>query len=465
MRIDKKKIILPVSGRSLLIIALSAFFAVLVGVLMSTTFANFFLLGLVGIIFGLIVILNPKLGLLFYSPLMLGNAIGLLEIPALVPGLNLQTLMTAALWMGILIRLATRQAHWVRTRLDYPILFFFLLVLPIWTFWNGTGFAFPVFERLTILKDVLFGTSVYFIAANVRPEERWLKRYYWFFLIVGFVLAVRDLVIYVQAGGGVFVLDWHSVRLAETQGMALVNGNVMLQDLFFSLALAGLLVEKRYRIWLAALAGLFALDIVLSFYRGAWLMLVVSLALGVLLIVGRRGWLVLVLLGMILAVVLPGAVVDRVAYTFYGGDEQITNQVAIDSTGRVSYHWPKAWNVAVKYFPWGAGFSRLKEARGDIHGAYNQYLNWFAELGLIGLGGALALIYALGMHLWREFHLIHSDMGKIYTVGLLCAWLGILVRNLTGDAFYYPWLPLFMMFLGAWVGSRSLERAPQGNGH
>jgi O-antigen ligase len=207
--------------------------------------------------------------------------------------------------------------------------------------------------------------------------------------------------------------------------------------------------------WVAAFTS--ALEIVLSYYRSAIFMLAVIILVSILIQKIRYRWLLLLIVIISAVLFTPSTVADRVIYTFQSNSAS-NSVIGINTTERYDYHWPRTWEQAIKYFPIGVGFKQLPIARGDVHGAYNQYLDWFAEFGIIGFGIAIWMILNLIRYLWSLVRGGKDDFDLVCSVGILSSFLGILFRNLTGDAFIYSWLSLFLLLLGVMVAVNLKER-------
>lgn len=420
-------------------------------------------LAFLGAGFLILALISPQWALIFSIPLQLSGALGVLSGAEefQLYGLNLQSITMLVLFGAVLVRKVSSGEKWRTSSLDLPLALFFFGVYTLWSFWDRGSFVIPDYAHLAALKGIIFLVLNYFIALNSGIDERWLKRMLAVTMLTAVIISLRDLLIYIQAGGLSSSLDWRTIRLAETMGLPIIGGNTLLQGLFFAVAFSQAFSAPRsQRVFWGALALLFLVDVLLSFYRSAFLMVVASTATIVLLVKGKRGMPLLIIIAITAAVLLPSAIIDRILYTFDTPTEQL-GELQVNLTGRASYHWPRSIGVAFRYFPLGVGHLQLPIARGDGYTAFNQFLNWFAEFGLIGLLAALWMTVSIIRYLWNASHTPSSGFLRAFFVGLLSAWISILVRNMTGEGFPYIWLGLFMMLLGAGASALTLESPSQ----
>lgn len=112
---------------------------------------------------------------------------------------------------------------------------------------------------------------------------------------------------------------------------------------------------------------------------------------------------------------------------------------------------PRNLEMAVKRYRHEGGF--LPNPRGMDGDAHNQYLHFLAERGVPGLAAFLWLLYTILIYargIWRE-------KGGVVPLGILAAWVGFTVFNLTERAFDDAEVALTFWILTASLGS---SRAP-----
>ena len=166
------------------------------------------------------------------------------------------------------------------------------------------------------------------------------------------------------------------------EGMSSGGGYVGTSDLFDVKTLTAV------SILLFLLVGL-----LVSLCRGAWLAF--SIAMITAMLINRKAWPTrtqfLTTAGGV------GIVIAMVG--LFGGDQVVRNRVGDLSVQRVTTdsrwsHWPDGWDTAVANFPMGSGLGTYRYAslshQREVHGswyqhAHNQYLEVFAESGVIGV--------------------------------------------------------------------------------
>lgn len=93
--------------------------------------------------------------------------------------------------------------------------------------------------------------------------------------------------------------------------------------------------------------------------------------------------------------------------------------------------------------------------------AHNEYLNFAATTGILGLGSYLLLIGFFGVWVFREFREFRGDKtDRTYMFGLFAAWVSILVTNFFG--FSTVVTSLYFWLVPAVVFSLGEERASKG---
>lgn len=175
-------------------------------------------------------------------------------------------------------------------------------------------------------------------------------------------------------------------------------------------------------LWGLALGSslLMALGIVASWSRGALVGVLGGLAL-VALRLGRRVWLILFIVALVLAIwaptllgALPGGFIGRLgdAFTLIGQDLSTLEITDANFALVERYaHWQAAWRMFAQR-PWfGVGVGQypvvypsvaIPRWQDPLGHAHNIYLNILAEQGLVGLGAYLALVFAALVALWRR---------------------------------------------------------------
>ncbi|MBE2182340.1 MAG: O-antigen ligase family protein [Anaerolineae bacterium] len=213
---------------------------------------------------------------------------------------------------------------------------------------------------------------------------------------------------------------------------------------------------------------LFAVCVILSWSRGAWLGLFAGL-LAVAVSIPRR-WthsflllLVLLVLGMLLWSfnLLPASIVSRLSSTFEdtfsmtdvrGVDIDPQNYAVVERLA----HWQAALEMTRANPFFGVGFGNYEAAYADFRlvnwkfslgHAHNFYLNVLAETGMIGLFGYSLMWLILFYLAWRAR--AHPDLqARGIAVGLLGAWVYLSTHSLTDNLYVNNLFLHFGIMLG-----------------
>ena len=164
--------------------------------------------------------------------------------------------------------------------------------------------------------------------------------------------------------------------------------------------------DAGLRVLLIASMGVAILALVLTFSRGAFIGFAVVNALFLLSRRKATTLLLGVLLLVALAVLLPGAVFDRIASGWSGGD------INTISAGRVNDIWLPLLPEILRSPIVGNGLSSIAWSEAMHAGiilttrhAHNAYLNATLDMGLLGL----ILLCAYFFHVWKGFRRLSAD--------------------------------------------------------
>jgi putative inorganic carbon (HCO3(-)) transporter len=219
-------------------------------------------------------------------------------------------------------------------------------------------------------------------------------------------------------------------------------------------------------------AGLLAAGVVISWSRGAWLGLSLSLS-AMLFALPRRLWHSLVLVaavgllagGLWFSGRLPASITNRIGSAFAetfstadvrGVDITTENYPLVERLA----HWQAAVNMATDH-PWlGVGFGNYEAAyptyrlinwKFPLGHAHNYYLNVLAETGIIGLAAYVVLWLGLFLFVWRTRQ--HPDpLARCCAVGLFGSWTYLAAHSIT-DSLYVNNL---FLHLGVMIGMLSV---------
>lgn len=222
----------------------------------------------------------------------------------------------------------------------------------------------------------------------------------------------------------------------------------------FSLLLACRL-SRRWRMVLAGGVACMVLGVLYAYSRTAYISLIVGLVAVIL--VWRGRWkliLPLVLAAVLLPAILPASVVERFdSTTVEEGQRDESTELRIE-------YWKVAWANFLRHPATGTGYHTFHHREINPYGkdTHNLYIRTLSEGGVIGaviLLGVLLSVLALAL---RELR--HSRSGTWHyalALGLVGAWLAMVIANLFGDRFtYYPVVAYFWAYVALVMKARHL---------
>ena len=318
---------------------------------------------------------------------------------------------------------------------------------------------------------LLLSAAIYLLAGELGARERWLRVATWTFLVVG----------------GVVVLEFYLPPLRRALGWS--SSNLANRSMFWTwlAALAtGQLVFNR-RLGNGARFGLLALLLAAGYV--AWFRLNdsvstwVPLTVAILAVIWLRVWrrnrtlgLVVVLLFVWLAVLLY-----PILFLHAGGERELQmswggRQVLYKAVLDLVAEHPILGLGPAAYRHYGhtrwlsLGFGRALYLDPNIS-SHNNYIDVYAQQGLLGLGLFLWFLVELGLLGWRLAPRFRGDFNEGYVYGAIGGLAGTLVAMLLADWFipfvYNIGFPGFRTSALAWMflgGLVALEQRPRGRG-
>jgi len=211
--------------------------------------------------------------------------------------------------------------------------------------------------------------------------------------------------------------------------------------------------DLRLRTALAASMAMVVVALMLTFSRSAFIGFI--LVNGLFLISRRRLGIILIgaLLFVLLALILPGAVYERLETGWGGGLNAIT-------AGRVDDIWLPLLPEIMESPIWGHGLgstmwsAAMRSGRIlEVTHPHNAYLQALMDLGVVGL----VLLFSYFVHVWRGFRSLRDDPNLSPTLrgffsGAMAGLTGFLVTGMSGSSLVpgleqvFLWFAIGMMY-------------------
>jgi O-antigen ligase len=365
-----------------------------------------------------------------------------------------------------------------RSRTTLPLLLFvasgLLSLLAGRAYWDPLV---PQPGNLTLVQSgqwAIFALSavIFLVTGELGRRGRWLEWATWAFLAVG-SLAVLEWYVPVQGR----VLGWHQSShrsMFWTWLAALAAGQLVFNQGLGRLA----------RLWLIALLGASAYLVWFPFrdWVSGWVPL--SVAVGT--VAWLRVWREHRSAGVVLAVALLalGAVLYPVLFEHAGGEQELDmswggREVLYRATlDLVKEHpilglGPAAYRHYAHTRWLSLGVGRALYIRPNVS-SHNNYIDVYAQMGLVGLGLFLWFLFEVGRLGWRLLPRFEGDFRAGYVYGTVGGLAGTLVAMMLVDWFlpyvYNVGFPGFRtsalawMFLGGLVALEGGERGRRGEG-
>jgi O-antigen ligase len=310
-------------------------------------------------------------------------------------------------------------------------------------------------DHFSRLKDAMLAVMIVFVVQMSVSDWSTLKRTLFSMLLpLPYILRVT----WSQHAS---VSSWHyndALRISGT--FSLLGANeyaafcVTMALVCFALLLAAKL-SWRWRAFLALCLACVALGVLWAYSRTAY----VALMLGALAIVllWRARWKMIVPLvaaALIVPGLLPKSVVERFDTTTIAAGQRD------ESTEMRFEFWEIAWNNFTEHPLFGSGYHtfhhhEINPLNKDTH---NFFMRELTEKGIVGFVITFGMFLSILRACWRTLR--ESPPGTVaYALGLgmVGAWLALVVGNCFGDRFtYYPMIGYFWALLGLTLKSREL---------
>ena len=371
-----------------------------------------------------------------------------------------------------------RNYRFAHTFLDIP-LFSFMLLGIISLFWSDS-----LLVSLRALPLFLVGPILYFIVVNNVQNEFQIKRILNLSILIGSILGLYGIFQYL----GIDFSIWRG-----NVGRAIITGFfgnvnyfaeylITLLPLAISLFLVTAVKTKK----ILLLMGILAMggSLMLTFTRSSYLGFAVSLVFMFLLFVIFKGKafikenkkiFIVILIGVILTTFLfiipnplnePGTAISKIkartsistlseGYSFrrrmitwkFTGMMIADRPILGSGIGTFKYN---SLRYQAKFLSQGENYSLYPF--GIAYEAHNEYLHFWAELGFIGLGTFLCLIFGYFYYSWKLLKKIKDDYKRGIVIGLMSSVLVVLVDGIFGFPFHLSAvLIMFWLFFGITV--------------
>ncbi len=233
---------------------------------------------------------------------------------------------------------------------------------------------------------------------------------------------------------------------------------VTMSVMLFALLLAARL-PRRWKLALLMGVSCMVFGVLYAYSRTAYVALILGAVTVVLAWRGRwKMMLPLLLTAAILPAVLPSSVIERFDST------TVKESDRDESTEMRIVYWGVAWDNFLHHPVTGTGYHTFHHKEVNPYGkdTHNLYIRTLTEGGVIGAIMLLGVLFSILRAARRE--LSRAPTGTVHyglALGLVGAWMGLVIGNLFGDRFtYYPMIAYFWLYVALVIKARHLP--PEG---
>lgn len=385
--------------------------------------------------------------------------------------LDLVTIALFGVWL--LRRVTGRQGKLITVPVGLPVLIFLALALA--SFVAGLGHAPPTQTVIRHFAEVLLSIILFFMVVDTVRDEARLSRFVRVVMIAGFVAALVAIVLYVlpdrttmellsrlrvfgySEGPGVlrYIRDDPSLtqRATGTSVDPNVLGGLLIMTLSVSVAQAFGARPVIRRRWAALIVATMAVALVLTISRGSFLGAgAVALGLG---LFRYRKILPILIAGMVLILILPQTQ-DYVTHFTEGLQGQdLATQMRFGE-------YRDALTLIGRYPIFGVGFTGSPDLDTYI-GVANVYLLIAQEMGLVGLGAFLLVMFTLFGWAWQARRAVRARPTlEPAWWGLHAALAGALIGGIFDHYFFnldfHHSVAFFWLFVGLAAAATNLAK-------
>jgi hypothetical protein len=280
----------------------------------------------------------------------------------------------------------------------------------------------------------IFSAGAYWLTANLIDDTRWLKWMVGLLLGLGGLYMVLSLVDARDLRSTLFVTPWATGSLFWVWPVALAAGQVVFNRQ----------LRARARLALVLLVG--AIFYVAWFHQYDWVSGWAPPAVALMALLWLRSW----RWGLVSTLTLALGVLASWSY-FYDAvwrtaadTGSFLRLVAAEQTiALVGRHWllglglaayPFYWIDLVGYWTWAKRYV-VQLTIDDRVNTHNNYLDIYAQMGVVGLAAFLWLVIAIWRQAWRAREAVGDGFERGYVYGCLAGLAGSLAAGLLADWF------------------------------
>jgi len=404
------------------------------------TSANFLipLLGIFGIIFTLISFRNPKHGLIILVfAMLLSPELILARLPGREVALRFDDYLIFILFITWLAYMAVEKEVGVfqKTPLNFPIAVYVSICILFTARAMVLGFVNPVKSSFYVVKYIEY-FALYLMVVNLVKDHRFLKQILISVLITYLIVNVYAYVLVAQGVPRIYAPFDVDVAAKSGESAALGGYLLVIMPVILALFCYGPTAKFSY-----SMLGLFLFSLVPFAYtlsRASFLAFVPMFLVILALTTKRRLALTLMIMGGLIfsPIILPKATKDvtsRITETFQGADMESKSVagVQIKETSALLriQNWNKAindWAVKQPFFGFGITGVGLVDT---------QYPLVIGELGLVGLGVFLWLLFSVMVNAVRVYNSMDYWLAKALALGLIAGETALLFQSVAVNTF------------------------------
>ncbi|MEW6556557.1 MAG: O-antigen ligase family protein [Elusimicrobiota bacterium] len=412
--------------------------------------------------------------------------------PYIIQGTILHICLLLIFGLFIFQSLKNGKIIFYRTRLDLPILIF--LGFTIVTFIRAllcsadvAGFGkIPGFTTATWsegLRNNLYilinCVLVYYVAVNFIRDEKSIRKVLFLSFVVSFLASVYAILQYfdLEPIWQQTINPYSMKRCVSTFGNPVFISSFLV--IMVPLSVVSFIQAKSNysRFLYIALSVLMILALITTMARSSWLGLFVAFIFvaGVFKqkIIKYKKWLLCAGISIFLVLLIPSRwQIETKPFGFYAFD-RASSIFSVEKAGPAVYQrvliWLSAWDISKRNPVLGSGWGLFEmlfpfyQQRYLIHpkltqrthanNAHNVFLENLSQIGIVGLGMFLWLIYCIVKFGLYQINNLKNEFQKIIAIGIFAGVIGMLVDNIVNVTLYFI-IPgfFFWMNLGILAG-------------